>query len=270
MSEAGTVQPPEASWRQAMLIQLQVVHALLLRETKTRFGTHQLGYLWALIEVMLWLGVFWGLYYGMGRKAPTGMSLIPFLVTGIVPFFLFRETADRCSNAISGNKGLLYYPQVQPLDLVLSRVTLEFATKVVVFAIMVVPVPLYEGNLRVDSALQIVGGLVLASGLGAGVGLVFCGLGVFSETILRLQGTLLRPLFWLSGLFFLVDALPTRAREFVLYNPVLHVVELVRGGWFTTYESRYVNAWYPALWVIVLLFFGLTLERVARRRWNLA
>jgi len=253
----------------ALSVQLQVVHAILLRETKTRFGSNQLGYVWALIEPMLWVATFGGMYYVLGRMGPPGMDMVPFLVTGIVPFLMFRGTATQCMNAISGNKGLLFYPHVQPLDLVLARVLLEWTTYVLVFAVMMAVPALLSGELAIDNPLRIIVGFVLASGLGTGVGLVFCGLSVFSPTVERLQGPLLRPLFWLSGIFFVVDALPTSARDLLLYNPVLHTVELVRDGWFPGRQSQHVDAWYPAAWVLVLLFFGLSLERVARRRLQL-
>ena len=32
-----------------LVVQLQVIHALIMREIKTRFGTHRLGYVWALL-----------------------------------------------------------------------------------------------------------------------------------------------------------------------------------------------------------------------------
>jgi capsular polysaccharide transport system permease protein len=253
----------------ALTVQLQVIYALLLRETKTRFGENQLGYLWALIEPLLWIGVFTTMYYMLGREGPPGMHLVPFLVTGIIPYLLFRETSSRTASAIDANKGLLYYPQVRPLDLVLSRALLEWTTMLVVFALLMGAFALFQGRLRVDHALRVVLGLLLASAMGVGLGLVFCGLSVFTSAAQRLQGPLLRPLIWTSGVFFVVDSLPTRARQFLLYNPLLHAVELVRGGWFPTHESRYVSVTYPAFWAICLLFFGLSLERVARRRLQL-
>src|SRR5215216_777475 len=103
------------------LTQLQVIHALLLRETKTRFGANQLGYLWAFVQPSLWIGMFLVFDSLFGRTAPPGMSLVAFLTTGIVPFSLFRETTNRCVSAIEANKGLLFYPQVRPLDLVIAR-----------------------------------------------------------------------------------------------------------------------------------------------------
>ena len=68
------------------LTQMHVVFAVLLRETKTRFGDNQLGYLWAFISQGLMIGMFIGFYRVFGRIAPPGMSLVAYLITGIVPY----------------------------------------------------------------------------------------------------------------------------------------------------------------------------------------
>lgn len=252
-----------------LLIQLQVIHALLLREVKTRFGKNHLGYGWALLEPILWIGTFLGLYAMVGRAAPPGMSPLAFLVTGIVPFGLFRNASQHTMSAISANKGLLFYPQVRPLDLVMARGVLETVTQFVVFFLLMGAAALIDGKLRIDSPLVTLLGLCLAGALGASLGLCLCGLSVFSPTVERIQGPLFRPLFWLSAIFHSVDSTPQPLRDIILYNPVAHVIELVRDGWFAGYQARYISAWYPASWVLVLLFFGLSLERVARRRLEL-
>jgi capsular polysaccharide transport system permease protein len=249
--------------------QLQVVHAILLRETKTRFGSSQLGYLWALAQPLLWIGMFAVIYLAFGRMAPPGMSMMAFLTTGIVPFSLFRETAGRCLNAIDGNKGLLFYPQVRPLDLVIARVVLEAVTQLVVFAILMGGVAIYEGPFSIDSALETLGGLALASGLGASFGLVCCGSSVFSRSVERLFPAAMRPIFWISAIFHPVESLPKEVRDILLLNPVTHAIELVRDGWFPGYQSRHVEPTYALSWILVMLFFGLSLERVARRRLEL-
>jgi capsular polysaccharide transport system permease protein len=111
----------------------------------------------------------------------------------------------------------------------------------------------------------------LAAGLGASLGLLLCAANVYNNVVERLLGPLLtRPLFWVSGVFFSVESLPTSAREVLAYNPLLHVIDLIRDGVFPGYEARHVNAWYPVAWVLVLAFLGLTLERAARRRLQLS
>jgi capsular polysaccharide transport system permease protein len=246
--------------------QLQIVYALLLREMKTRFGANQLGYVWALLEPALWIGMFAGFYRIFGRLSPPGMSVIAFLTTGIVPFSLFRDTTQRCMVAIESNKGLLFYPLVRPLDLVIARAILELATHLAVMALFMGGLALYEGPPQINSLLETLAGLALASGLGTSLGLVCCGLSLYSPTVERLFPTLIRLIFWASGVFHPVESLPMRARDVLLLNPVTHITELVRHGWFVGYNARHSEASYVMAWILVLSFFGLALERMARRR----
>jgi capsular polysaccharide transport system permease protein len=112
--------------------------------------------------------------------------------------------------------------------------------------------------------------MLLAAGLGAGLGMVLCALSTFSNSVERLVNPAMRPLFWTSALFFSTNNLPSDARDIMLYNPVLHVVEATRSGWFPGYEVPQVSFVYPAACTLVLVYFGLTLERVARRRLELS
>jgi capsular polysaccharide transport system permease protein len=253
----------------ALQIQLRVIHALILRETRTRFGRQRLGYIWALAEPVIFLTTFAAIYLILERQAPGRLPLVAFLVAGFVPFLAFQKTVSQTRNAISGNKGLLYYPSVRPLDLVSARTLLEFATYLVVFALLMGGAAVVEGNPGIDSLLRTLVGLLLAVGLGASFGLVVCGVSVFSSAVEQLVGPLMRPLFWISALFFSTNELPTVARKPLLYNPLLHVVELTRGGWFPGYEVDEVTPLYPLAWIAVLTYFGLVLERVARRRLEL-
>jgi capsular polysaccharide transport system permease protein len=252
------------------LTQLQVVHALLLRETKTRFGANQLGYLWAFLEPALWIGMFVGFYGLVGRLTPPGMSVVAYLTTGIVPFSLFRDTAQRCMSGIEANKGLLFYPQVRPLDLVIARAILEAATHLGVMALFLGGLALFEGPPRIDSLLETFAGLGLASAFGAAVGLLCCGVGVYTPVVERLFPSVVRLGFWLSAVFHPVETLPRNVRDILLLNPLTHAIELVRDGWFPGYDARHAEPAYVLGWIIVLAFFGLSLERMARRRLELS
>jgi capsular polysaccharide transport system permease protein len=254
-------------WRGA-LVQVHVVHALILRETRTRFGAHQLGYLWALLEPVIWIATFATMYKFANRRVPTGMDTVGFLATGILTYELFAGTASRVGEAINGNRALLFYPQVQPLDLAIARAALELATLITVFMlIMALNALIFPNDVAgVDDPLQVAVGLTLACLLGAGLGLTMCTLSVLSNVVERLRGPLMRPLFWFSGLFFTVDDVPHETRNIVLGNPVFHAVELVRAGWFKSYDSPSVSAGYVCVFALGLLLFGLFCERAVRHR----
>ena len=252
------------------IAQLRVIHAVALRETRTRFGDHRLGYLWALLEPAIWILTFYAAFSVMGRVMPNGIGIVPFLATGIVPYELWAKSVDRGSQAIAGNRSLLFYPHVHTLDLILARGALEFATYCVVFVVILGGYALVVGHWAIDSLLHTLLGLVLASLLGSCLGLVLCALGVISSSVDRIRGPLMRPMFWISGLFFTANDLPSAAANILLWNPVLHCVELVREGWFPSYDSRYAEPAYVLYWIVGLAFVGLTLERVVRRRVQLS
>ena len=112
--------------------QVNVINALVFRETRTRFGQHQLGYAWALLEPALMILTFLAMFAIADRKTAGHLDTFGFLATGIVPYMLFTKSTVQVSQAINGNKGLLFYPQVKPLDVVFARIALEFCTYVAV------------------------------------------------------------------------------------------------------------------------------------------
>lgn len=247
--------------------QLEVLNALVLRETKTRFGEHKLGYLWAVIGPASLIGTFVAMFYFFGRSAPTGMDVVSFIATGLIPYNLFREMTFRSMNAVNANRGLLFYPQIQPLDLVMARAVLELVTMFLVFCVIIFTASMWQGTTpHVADWLVFVFGFVSAAGLGASLGLVALGLSVFFPTVERIMSPMLRPLFWFSGVFYTANGLPAVARDVMLYNPMLHIIELVRSGWFSEYRSQHASVGYVCVWILSLSFLGLLIERAAKRR----
>ncbi len=249
-----------------LLVQIQVVYALVLRETRTRFGQNRLGYLWAILEPLLFIATFALVFRGFGRTAPERMPVVPFLATGFMPYLLFRETSGRGMLAIEANRGLLFYPLVRPLDLVLARMTLEIATNLLAFALIIAGYCVFTAQFEVSDPLQVLAGLGLSAGIGATLGLVLCAASVFSPAVERLHGPLIRPLFWFSGLMYPTGQLPLHYRNLLTYNPIVHAVELTRAGYFHGYRADHVGISYPLTWIVALAFLGLALERIARKR----
>lgn len=249
-----------------LVIQGEVIHALILRETRTRFGAYQLGYLWALLEPALVILTFWGLFKIAHRGSPPGMDVFSFIATGIVPYTLFQSAAMRVSDSIAGNKALLNYPQVLPIDLVIARLLLEAATYAAVFIILMGLHSLWTRDLEIANPVEVIAGFALASLLGTALGLIFCGLAQVVSAVERARYPLMRPLFWISGIFFTVQTLPEHTRKAMLINPMLHITEMIRGGWFESYSSQYADPGYVLQWILYMSLGGLILERWVRRR----
>ena len=79
----------------------------------------------------------------------------------------------------------------------------------------------------------------------------------------------MRPILFVSGVFFTAKDLPAAVRDVLIWNPVLHAVEMVRDGWFISYHADYVEITYVLFWVLGCAYLGLLLERLSRRRLEL-
>ncbi len=101
--------------------------------------------------------------------------------------------------------------------------------------------------------------LALAAFFAAGVGTLNCFLSTRFPVWERAWQIATRPLFIVSGVFFLYGGMPHAAKQVLWYNPLIHVVGLMRRGVYGTYDADYVSVPYLVSISLVLLFLGLLL-----------
>ncbi len=256
-----------AAIAEALEMQGRVVLAIMLRETKSRYGEHKLGFVWVLIEPILFIAGFAAIRAIVGFNPPHGMGAELFMLTGMVPFLLFRGTMQQVSGAISANKALLSFPQVTTFDLILARALLEFATIASVFFILSLLLIAFGIEIRIQYPLQFFSGCVLLFIIGLGTGAALGSLAPFVPSVKQLSQHLFgRPLLFTSGIFFTVDQFPESAQNILLYNPLLHYIEYARSAFFASFESRHYDLNYAGLFGLIVLVFGLTVHQALHKR----
>lgn len=77
---------------------------------------------------------------------------------------------------------------------------------------------------------------------------------------------LTRPLFFLSGIFYVPSQLPPEAIAILKWNPVLHLVEWTRTGYYSNYGSVVLDKSYPLGIAILFILLGLLGERIYRKK----
>ena len=85
---------------------------------------------------------------------------------------------------------------------------------------------------------------MLAALLGLGVGTLNCVLFGFFPTWKNVWSVFSRPLFLLSGILYLYDGVPTAFQAILWWNPMLHVIGLMRSGFYGSYDPAYVSVPY--------------------------
>jgi capsular polysaccharide transport system permease protein len=89
--------------------------------------------------------------------------------------------------------------------------------------------------------------------LGFGVGTMNCFLVTRFPVWQRIWSILNRPMFILSCVVFTFETTPQPFRDWLWFNPVVHVVGMARQGMFSGYDAAYVSHAYV---VFFSLMFG--------------
>jgi len=245
--------------RSAFQIQIAVIHALFLREIQTRFGTKSLGYLWALVDPMAKILVFSVIHSFLSTAVSYDMPV--FLATGFLAYNLFNGIINKSMEAFTANKALFSYKQVKPIDTIIARTLVEFLVVCMATFIFVCIGIYFDFDVTVKDINMVFVAVVWLIFFAIGLGLFFAVIGSFFENFKKIANLAMLPLFFMSGLFYTVDSLPPLAREYIVYNPVIHFIELLHSSYFHTLNDCYVNYEYMVWWTIVPLFFGLYFYR---------
>ena len=107
--------------------------------------------------------------------------------------------------------------------------------------------------------VRIASTLFLAILLGLGVGSINAVLTAFFPIWDIIWNVVNRPLFIASGIFFLYDDMPRYAQDILWYNPLIHIVGLMRQGFYATYTAAYVSELYVLFLSLGLTAFGFLL-----------
>lgn len=254
------------SLTKGLAVQFDVVYALMLRETRAAYGDTLLGYLWALSVPFLWVMTIFIVFLVVGRVVPYGMDTVTFIVTGLLPFLMFRNIANGLIGAVGSNLSLLYFRQVHPVDTYVARGVLEAFTMTVAFWLFIGANSFLNQSFNPHAILGVVTGLMVGALLGVSTGMFLGVCNVFLPAIGRIFGRLSRVLFFTSGIFFSVKELPLDVQEIFLWNPLLHIVSAIRAGWHRSFEHPEVTLLYPLAFCLCFSALALLLQPLAQRR----
>ena len=257
----------ELSFFHRLAIQGRVLHALMMRELITRFGRDNLGVLWLVGEPMIFtLGVatLWsaaGLAHG-----GTGIPIVAFAVTGYSSVLMWRNATTQCSAGIEQNKPLLFHRGVLIIDVFFTRIALEIVGATSSFIVLSFFFIFIGWMPAPDDPLVVLAGWFMLAWLGASLALLLGAGTAFSHLVHRLWHPMSYLLFPMSGAAFMVEWLPKRLQDVVLYLPMVHGVELLRHGYFGNVVRTHYDIGYMAECCLVLTLCGLYVVREASHR----
>ena len=220
---------------------LRTVLALMLREMSTTYGRSPGGYLWAILEPVGGIAMM-TLVFSLAFRSPAlGVNFPIFYATGIVPFMLFNNMTMKLAQSLTFSKALLAYPNVTFADALIARFLVNLITQLMVgYVIFIGILTIFEPRPRPDP-MTIVECYMMVSMLSVGVGTMNCYLFNAYPAWQRAWSILTRPMFIISCIFFLYETIPQPYRDYLWWNPMVHVVGLMRRGFYPSYDAPYVS-----------------------------
>ena len=221
------------------------IHTIMLREVRCRFAGDPLGYAWTFLVPLLWIGTLMFFFTLLGRNPAIPVDTPTFIATGVVPYVLFRYTITSMSRVASTHRHLIHFGGVRVSDLLFAAALLEVLNAVVIFTMIWLLIAITFGPAPIHNPLEFINGLLLTAVFGTAVGRFTAILGMVSETAKRMVPVILRPMFWISGIFFTATELPSSLLPYLQWNPLLHAIEITRSGVFLNYTSTFATMAVP-------------------------
>jgi len=248
----------------AWKIQKNVVFALYIRELKARFSHFRLGYIWAIAEPLAMVALLSIIRMALGKKDIAGISYPLFFATGIIPYYFFQTSVTQLLSVIESNMPLMNYRIVKPIDPVIAKIILEFLIYMGTGVLIVGGLVFLGFGFTWNNTLGLILVMACLISFTLGIGLITSVIGAFLHESKKIVPIIIRPFFFISGIFFPATMIPSIYRDKLLWNPLLHVSELTRRCIFEEFTVSHGNIMYLFFCSITSLGLGLCVYRVSR------
>lgn len=250
-------------WHQ-LRIQRRVIWALTMRETITRFGREGLGTIWLVAEPAMFIVGVMVIFSHIESHAT--YSIAEYLAVSYPTLLFWRNGTNRVTKAIEINRALLHHQPIRPMDIIYSRILLEFSGSAGAFFILyLVFVQLGICHWPADT-LTMALGYILVIWFSFAFVLIMAALSELSETIERVSHIILYLMLPFSGVFIPLYAVPEKFRQILLYFPLVDAVESFHSGYYGSRMPTYYNLGYSMFVMLAMTLFGYALTNIAIRR----
>jgi capsular polysaccharide transport system permease protein len=242
--------------RSTLKIWADVIFAIFLREIKSKFND-RIGIAWAVISPVTFIFMLSYIRGLMNGGLTHGMLTFIFMVCGLILVQFFITLINATSTALKKNKPLFAFRQVHPISSIISISAFQLLIQIAVITVIGVTCYFNRLEFSIDDPLELILTIlkivIIATSLGT-ISAIAC---AFIPEIKKLQDLAMRPIFFISGIFFSLQDIPQEFWPYLNWNPLLHAVELSRYSVTHSYGKIGVSDFYLDMSTIVLAFLAL-------------
>lgn len=244
---------------------VNVMHAVVLRDIRSRFFNHGLGFLIQPLMPVAHILILLAFYVSIGKQAVFGDDLFLFFATGLVPSLTFTYISRFMAVSLISNRGMMAFPAVHLLDIVLARCFLEFVgiviSIIVMFTILLSigsnPYPLYPA--------QALYAMLSVALLAIGMGIIVSVLAAIAPFFAMIYSISMVLVYLTAGGPVYLHAFPSQVVYICSWNPVFHAVEWMRSAYYLGYPAQELSRLYILGWGLISISVGLLMERTLKR-----
>lgn len=253
----STPSPAAPSVIQALRVQGRVIYALMMREVITRYGRHNIGFLWLFVEPMLFTLAVTLLWAGLKLNHVSALPITAFAVTGYSSILLWRNMPGRLIGSVQPNLALMYHRQVKVIDVFASRLLIEFMGATISFIALTIIFTTFDWMSLPEDLLKVIEGWLMLTWFGCALAILLGALAEDYDIIEKLWHPFAYIIMPLSGAGFIVDTLPKAGQDAILWLPMINGVEYIREGFFGSAIVSHYDMAYMAEANLILSVLGL-------------
>jgi len=250
-----------AAWHWRAAIWLGVCYLL-----NNRARGSKMAMFLALLEPLVLIAIFYFLRAMVREGLPQyGTSLLLFLCSGLLPFFMFIRISTHTRSVNVGPRSRL--PGLSALDVYIANVIAHSIIWITMIVAIFLAMWLYGiRQARPASIVDCAAPILLLILLATGVGMINNVIVRYVRVWATLYPILMRVIIFLSGVWVVVDLLPLGWRWWCMLNPLSHAIEWFRLGVYGIYPHNSLDQAYLLEWTLVVLFLGFIIDRAALRK----
>jgi len=139
----------------------------------------------------------------------------------------------------------------------------DFLVKIAVIIVLIFICFLLHMDIEVDNPILVIIIFIQVWLISSSLGVLGAILTSFVPEWAKVQAMLMRPMFFISGIFFSLQDVPKEYWHYLDWNPFLHAVELTRYAAYSSYGNDGVSQFYLDIFTISSVFFALACYHIS-------
>ena len=202
-----------------------MLFSLAKNDFKAKYAGSALGVLWGFISPVITILIYWFVFQVAFQNGPVnGMPYVIWLVSGVVPWFFISEGWGGATGVLIDYSYLVKKVVFKIELLPTVRILSAFFVHLFFVALAFVVSSAY-GYFPTLLHFQIVYYMAAAFALALALGRITSTLTVFARDVNNLVGVLVQFGFWLTPIFWDINAIPENLHLIFKLNPVYYVTE---------------------------------------------